>query len=135
MEKGTLRTSKLTIALYVIAAAIVVYGIYSISSVVAYINTTSASYDITMADAFNYVVSSVINYFVYALLIYVAAVINNGVRALNPANYLSEAEVEAKEAAKAAKEAAKATKETVKSEATDKEEVAEEKAEDEATDK
>ncbi|MBK5254321.1 MAG: hypothetical protein JJE03_07705 [Peptostreptococcaceae bacterium] len=128
MEKGTLRTSKLTIVLYVIAAAIVVYGIYSTASVVSYINTETASYDITMADAFNYIVSTVLNYFVYALLIFVAAVINNGVRALNPANYLSEAEVEAKEAEKAAKNA-------VRSEEINKEEIAKEKADDEATDK
>ena len=107
MEKGTLKKSKLTIALYVIAALVVVYGVYNVVTVVEYINTTASSYDVSKLDAFNYLVSSVLNYFVYAILIYVAAVIHNGVRALNPANYLSEAEVEEIEAAKIAKAAAK----------------------------
>jgi len=111
MEKRKLKKSKLNIILYVISALILVYGVYTITTVVEYLNVSAQSYDITGFEAFNYILSSVINYFVYALLIYVAAVIHNGVRALNPANYLSEAEAEAKEAAKLQKEADKETDE------------------------
>lgn len=125
MEKGNLKKSKLTIALYVLASLILVYGVYNIVVVVEYINTTAQTYEITAMDAFNYLVSSVINYFVYAILIYAAAVINDGIRALNPANYLTEAEIEAKEAAKAEKAAAKAAIETKEVSAENKEEVEE----------
>ena len=125
MEKGNLKKSKLTIALYVLASLILVYGVYNIVVVVEYINTTAQTYEITAMDAFNYLVSSVINYFVYAILIYVAAVINDGIRALNPANYLTEAEIEAKEAAKAEKAAAKAAVEIKEVSTENKEEVEE----------
>jgi hypothetical protein len=116
MEKGKLKKSKLIIALYVIAALIAVYGVYNIVIVVDYINTTAQTYDITAMDSFNYLVSSVIHYFVFALLIYMAAVIYNGIRALDPANYLSQAEIEAKEAAKAKKAEEKDNGETLEDE-------------------
>lgn len=70
------RASGLVIALYVIAAILMAVWIYMIIVNVIYINNYAASYGISVSDmkmdAFQYVVTGSISYFVYGLLVFCA---------------------------------------------------------------
>lgn len=141
MSEKKLIKSPVVIALYVIAALVLVYCFYLIGSTVSYINSYYSSYSMSpqAGEIITYVLQSVYQPLIGAVLLAVAGYILNEVRALNPAYYATEEEIAAAKAAKAAaKEAAKAEKAakeaTVEVETTETE-VTEEEIEAEADEK
>ena len=110
--KKKLKRSKLSVTFYVIACILLVYAVYSMFSTVSYLNTYFTTYGTSiganLGDAIPYIISNSIVYLVYAVLVFMGAVIFDAVRALDPANCLTEAEIAAKEREKQQKAAAKA---------------------------
>lgn len=104
MNEKKFRRSPIAIACYVIAAIGMIYSIYTIGSTVAYLNEYFASYGMTVAgnlkDALGYVLSSVVQPFSFAVIIFVAGYILDEVRALNPAYYYVPSEKPSKKAKK-----------------------------------
>ena len=122
MNNKKLKTSKVTIGLYVCTGIISVYALYAIFNSITYLRnyfiTTGSSIGEHFGDAFSYILNQSLSYFVFAVLIFAASVILTEVRKLNPENYVSEDEMQALAAAKAEKAAkaaeAKAMKEAEK---------------------
>ena len=123
MNNKTLRKSPVVIGLYVCAALLLIYAIVQAGGSIKYVVSYYSQYEMTpnFAETAGYVLSSVYQQIVLAVLLAAAGYILNEVRALNPAYYATKEELEA---AKAAKKAAK----TVKTEDTVE---VEEQAEDE----
>ena len=133
MNNKKLKTSKVTIGLYVCTGIVSVYALYAIFNSITYLRnyfiTTGSSIGEHFGDAFSYILNQSLSYFVFAVLIFAASVILTEVRKLNPENYVSEDEMQALAAAKAEKaakaaeakamkEAEKAAKEAAKAETT-----------------
>lgn len=110
--KKNLKKSKLSITFYVIACILLVYAVYSIFGSIAYLNTYFKTYGTSLGanlgDAIPYILSNSIVYLIYAILVFIGAVVYDEVRALNPANCYTKAEL----AAKAAEKEAEAETET-----------------------
>lgn len=106
MEKK-LRKSTLEIVLYVITILLLVYTCYTVGSTIKYIISYSSSYGITpgVGETVGYVLQSVFEPLVFTILVFASARILNEVRALNPAYYTTDEEIQA---AKEVKNAAKA---------------------------
>lgn len=107
MNEKKLRKSPVVIALYVVAALVLIYAVYLVGSTVSYISSYYGQYGATpgVGETVGYVMQSVYQPLVMAILLGAAGYILNEVRALNPAYYATKEEIEA---AKAAKKAAKA---------------------------
>ena len=100
--KKNLKRSKLSVTFYVIACILLVYAVYSIFGSIAYLNTYFKTYGTSLGanlgDAIPYILSNSIVYLIYAILVFIGAVVYDEVRALNPANCYTKAELAAKEA-------------------------------------
>lgn len=109
MNEKKLRKSPVVIALYVVAALVLIYAVYLVGSTVSYISSYYGQYGATpgFGETVGYVMQSVYQPLVMAILLGAAGYILNEVRALNPAYYATKEEIEA---AKAAKKAAKTVK-------------------------
>ena len=109
MNEKKLRKSPVVIALYVVAALVLIYAVYLVGSTVSYISSYYGQYGATpgVGETVGYVMQSVYQPLVMAILLGAAGYILNEVRALNPAYYATKEEIEA---AKAAKKAAKTVK-------------------------
>ena len=107
MNEKKLRKSPVVIALYVVAALVLIYSVYLVGSTVSYISSYYGQYGATpgFGETVGYVMQSVYQPLVMSILLGAAGYILNEVRALNPAYYATKEEIEA---AKAAKKAAKA---------------------------
>ena len=109
--KKNLKRSKLSVTFYVIACILLVYAVYSIFGSIAYLNTYFKTYGTSLGanlgDAIPYILSNSIVYLIYAILVFIGAVVYDEVRALNPANCYTKAELAAKEAEAKKKEEAK----------------------------
>lgn len=107
MNEKKLRKSPVVIALYAVAALVLIYSVYLVGSTVSYIASYYGQYGATpgFGETVGYVMQSVYQPLVMAILLGAAGYILNEVRALNPAYYATKEEIEA---AKAAKKAAKA---------------------------
>lgn len=116
MEKKYIK-SKLVIALYVVAALLLIYGCYLIGSTIAYVISYYSSYSMSPAfsETVGYVLQAAYQPLVLAAIVFAGAKILNEVRMLNPGYYATEEEIAA---AKAAKKAAKEKKENTKAEET-----------------
>lgn len=118
MEKK-LRKSPVVIALYVIAALVLVYACYLAGGTVSQINEYYAAYGMTAkaGEFISYILQSVYMPLIMAVLLFAAGKILNEVRALNPAYYATDDEIAqakaAKKAAKAAEKAAEKAEEKV----------------------
>lgn len=110
MNEKKLRKSPVVIALYAVAALVLLYSVYLVGSTVSYISSYYGQYGATpgLGETVGYVMQSVYQPLVMAILLGAAGYILNEVRALNPAYYATKEEIEAAKAAKAAKKAAKA---------------------------
>ncbi|MCQ2567368.1 MAG: Rho termination factor N-terminal domain-containing protein [Mogibacterium sp.] len=118
MEKK-LRKSPVVIALYVIAALVLVYACYLAGGTVSQINEYYAAYGMTAkaGEFISYILQSVYMPLIMAVLLFAAGKILNEVRALNPAYYATSDEIaQAKAAKKAAKAAEKAEEKVVEAE-------------------
>ena len=110
MNEKKLRKSPVVIALYAVAALVLIYSIYLVGSTVSYIASYYGQYGATpgLGETVGYVMQSVYQPLVMAILLGAAGYILNEVRALNPAYYATKEELEALKAAKkAAKSGAK----------------------------
>ena len=131
MNNKKLKTSKVTIGLYVCTGIVSVYALYAIFNSITYLRNYFKTYGSSIGehfgDALSYILNQSLSYIVFAVLIFAASVILTEVRKLNPENYVSEDEMQAlasakaEKAAKAAeakamKEAEKAAKEAAKAE-------------------
>lgn len=122
MNNKKLKTSKVTIGLYVCTGIVSVYALYAIFNSITYLRNYFKTYGSSIGehfgDALSYILNQSLSYFVFAVLIFAASVILTEVRKLNPENYVSEDEMQALAAAKAEKAAkaaeAKAMKEAEK---------------------
>lgn len=123
--KKNLKKSKLSITFYVIACILLVYAVYSIFGSIAYLNTYFKTYGTSLGanlgDAIPYILSNSIVYLIYAILVFIGAVVYDEVRALNPANCYTKAELAAKEAEAKKKEEAKAAVEKASKKAAEAE--------------
>lgn len=127
MNEKKLRKSPIVIAMYVIAALVFVYCLYLLRSTLSYISSYYESYnmEVQVGEVVSYILQSVFQPFVSAVLLASAGYILNEVRALNPAYYTTKEEIEAAKAAKAAKKAEKeAAKKAEKEAKESKEETA-----------
>lgn len=122
MNEKKLRKSPIVIALYAVAALILIYAFYLVGSTFSQIAAYYSSYNMTpgFTETAGYILQAVYQPLVMAILLAAAGYILNEVRALNPAYYATKEEIEAAKAAKAAKKAAKkAETEEVTEEAAD----------------
>lgn len=106
MNEKKLRKSPIVIALYVLAVLVLVYAAVLAVGSVKYVVSYYSQYSMSPAfgETVSYVLSSVYQPLIMAVLVAVAGYILNEVRALNPAYYATKEELEA---IKAAKQAAK----------------------------
>jgi len=118
MDKKVLKKSPLTIVLYVIAAILLIYAFYMVGSTITYLHSYFSAYGSSfsknLGTSIGYICTQSLVYFVYAIIVFVAAKIYNEVRALNDKNYLSAAESKAILKAKEAKAEAKAAEKKAK---------------------
>ncbi len=123
MEKK-LRKSPVVIALYVIAALILVYVCFLAGGTVSQINEYYAAYGMSAkaGEYISYILQAVYMPLIMAVLVFAAGKILDEVRALNPAYYATDDEIAQ---AKAAKKAAKAEKAAEKAVEKAEEKVAE----------
>lgn len=107
MNEKKLRKSPVVIALYVLAALTLVYSFYLIGSTISYIISYYSSYSMNpeIGETVTYVLQSVYQPLIGAVLLAAAAFTLNEVRALNPAYYATDEEIAAAKAAKKEKKA------------------------------
>ena len=130
MEKKY-KKSTFTLVCYVLAAIMLVYAFYTIGSTISYLSSYFAAYGTSLSDNFgdaiSYIVTSTIQPLAFAVLFFMAGLVLDEVRKLNPKYYLTDEEVAqlaaAKAAAKAAKKSAKEAKLAAAVEAENVEEV------------
>ncbi len=100
MKKKDTNLSKLTITLYVIAAIVLLYGVYAFASGLSYLSNYYRAYGLTLASSFGETLKFLFNntalYIVYAVLLYASGRIYEKVRFLVPAD---DAAVKSEEAA------------------------------------
>lgn len=104
------RRSPISIVMYVLAAAMLVYVFYLIGSTVQTINEYYAQYGMTAQpmEYVSYTLQASLQYIVYTIVFFMMGCILDAVRMNNKANYLTDEEViAAKEAKKQAREAKK----------------------------
>lgn len=107
------RRSGIAIVCYILSALMLVYTCYLIGNTISTINNYYAQYEMsaTFGETFGYIVQSALEPLIHAIVFFMLAYILDTVRKNNPANYLSDAEIEeAKIAKKEAKEAKKFAK-------------------------
>lgn len=122
MNNKKLKSSKITIGLYVCTGIVSVYALYAIFNSITYLRNYFKTYGSSIGehfgDALAYILNQSLSYIVFAILLFAASVVLNEVRKLNPDNYISDEEMQALAAAKAEKNAkaaeAKAMKEAEK---------------------
>ena len=122
MNNKKLKSSKITIGLYVCTGIVSVSALYAIFNSITYLRNYFKTYGSSIGehfgDALAYILNQSLSYIVFAILLFAASVVLNEVRKLNPDNYISDEEMQALAAAKAEKNAkaaeAKAMKEAEK---------------------
>lgn len=109
MKDKVLKKSPIVIALYVVAALLLAYAVYTVISTLAAIASYAAQMEGGMktGEIIGYVLQALVTPLTSAVTVGAAGFILNETRKLNPENYVSMKEIEA---AKAAKEAAKLAK-------------------------
>lgn len=109
MNEKKLRKSPIAIACYVISALLLIYTVYSVVSAAAYLSQYFAAYGSTISanlgDSVSTILSSALQPFCFAVVIFVAAKILEELRSQNPIYYVSKTEIDAAKKAKEAKKA------------------------------
>jgi uncharacterized membrane protein len=115
------KKSPVAIICYLLSAAMLIYTCYMIGNTVHTINEYYAQYEMSasLGEYVTYLLQSALDPMVYTVIFFMLGYILDAVRKNNPANFVSEAEIEeaknAKKEAKDAKQAAKAEAAAAKS--------------------
>ena len=97
-----LKKSPVSIVCYVIAALSLIYALYAIVSGYSYLNSYFSAYGTSiganLGDAATYMLSQSFTPLCFAVMVFMCGHINEGVRALNPDNYVDVVVVDKAEA-------------------------------------
>ena len=105
-----LKKSPVSIVCYVIAALSLIYALYALVSGYSYLNSYFSAYGTSiganLGDAATYMLSQSFTPLCFAVMVFMCGHINEGVRALNPENYVEVEVVEKTDADEASEEEA-----------------------------
>lgn len=103
-----LKKSPVSIVCYVIAALSLIYALYALVSGYSYLNSYFSAYGTSiganLGDAATYMLSQSFTPLCFAVMVFMCGHINEGVRALNPENYVEVEVVEKTDADEASEE-------------------------------
>lgn len=110
IDMKKLKKSPVSIVCYVIAALSLIYALYALVSGYSYLNSYFSAYGTSiganLGDAATYMLSQSFTPLCFAVMVFMCGHINEGVRALNPENYVEVEVVEKTDADEASEEEA-----------------------------
>ena len=102
IDMKKLKKSPVSIVCYVIAALSLIYALYALASGYSYLNSYFSAYGTSiganLGDAATYMLSQSFTPLCFAVMVFMCGHINEGVRALNPDNYVDVVVVDKAEA-------------------------------------